>query len=249
MSKFDDSMTSSDNSSIPLQELQFFQTQPHDCSYLPEYSATTAFLNPNQQIDLNVFSQLADYGFRRSGTHIYKPLCQNCQACVPVRIPVHQFKPNKSQKRTWKRNQDLLIRTVSTIDTDEHYFLYNAYIEARHADGDMYPPSRDQFTTFLSDNSFNTQFIEFRVDDKLIGVSVYDNMVNGLSAVYTYFDADENKRSIGTLAILFLIQLAKSHNLPSVYLGYWIKESPKMRYKSNFRPLELLHDGQWLYVP
>lgn len=232
-----------------LAELQFFSTQAHKCSYLPDQLASTAFLNPKQRIDPSVYAQLSDLGFRRSGRHIYKPHCQNCSACIPIRIPVSEFKPNRNQKRTWKRNQDIETYEVSTIDTQEHFQLYENYIEQRHFDGDMYPPSVEQFTSFLAEPSIGTRFFEFRLNEKLLAVSVTDNLENGLSAVYTYFDPNEDKRSLGTLAILFLIQVAKAKQLPSVYLGYWIKESSKMCYKSKFRPLEIQHEGRWLRVP
>ncbi len=248
MSNLDEKINTVEETISELESLQFFQTQPHKCSYLSEQSAATVFLNPKQTIDKALYSQLSEYGFRRSGKHIYKPLCQNCTACIPIRIPVELFKPNRQQKRAWKRNQDLSSHIVYSIDTDEHYALYERYINERHADGDMYPPSREQFESFLTNEWNSTRYYEFRNNGKLIALSVADMMDNGISAVYTYFDPDENKRSLGTYSILFLIEQAKQQQLPAVYLGYWIKSSPKMNYKSAYRPLEIQDGTKWLLV-
>lgn len=231
-----------------LKSLQFFQTQPHPCSYLPDQQASTIFLNPGQRIDTSLYSQLATFGFRRSGCHIYKPMCADCQACIPVRIPAHQFQANRQQRRTWKHNQDLEVHLVETIDTDEHYMLYEHYINKRHADGDMYPANRDQFRDFLTSEWHSSEYFEFRKQGRLLATSVADIMDSGISAVYTYFDPEVARRSLGTYVILYLIEQARQQQLAAVYLGYWIENSPKMHYKSAFRPLEILNGGEWLRV-
>lgn len=231
-----------------LESLQFFQTQPHSCSYLDNETASTVFLNPKQHIDRALYSQLSEYGFRRSGTHIYKPLCADCNACVPMRIPVDLFKPSRSQKRVWNRNSDITHKIIHTLDSDEQYALYDTYIRERHKDGDMYPPSKDQFHSFLGAQWHSTTYYEFRVDGRLIATSVADIMDNGISAVYTYYDPSEDKRSLGTYVILFLINEAKRLHVPSVYLGYWIKNSSKMNYKSAYRPLEIQSGDRWVLV-
>ncbi|MFT7389231.1 MAG: arginyl-tRNA--protein-N-Asp/Glu arginylyltransferase [Candidatus Endobugula sp.] len=231
-----------------LESLQFFQTQPHACSYLEGETASTIFLNPKQSINRALYSELSEYGFRRSGTHIYKPLCENCNACVPMRIPVDLFAPSRSQKRTWKRNQDLSVRRINSIDTTEQYALYDQYIRTRHQDGDMFPPSESQFQSFLGSSWHCAYYYEFRCDGQLIATAVVDIMDNGLSAVYTYFDPVEDKRSLGSHVILYLIEEAKKLKLPSVYLGYWIKNSSKMNYKSAYRPLEIQSGNQWILV-
>lgn len=231
-----------------LDALQFYQTQPHACSYLDKETASTVFLSPKQTVDKTLYAQLSEYGFRRSGAHIYKPLCADCNACVPMRIPTALFKPNRNQKRVWKRNQDIKVHQVKTIDTEEHYLLYERYINERHQDGDMYPASQQQFRNFLCSQWHSACYFECRVDNKLIATSVADVMDNGVSAVYTYFDPDEDKRSLGTYAILMLINKAKQYHLPSVYLGYWIKNSSKMNYKSVYRPLEIQQGDRWLLV-
>lgn len=248
MGNFDDTIIAKDKLISDLESLQFYQTQEHPCSYLYGESARTVFLNPQQKIDDAVYSQLSEFGFRRSGQHIYKPLCRQCNACIPLRVPVDSFKPSRQQKRTLKRNEDVSIYKVDTIDTDEHYSLYHRYIENRHADGDMYPPTRDQFLSFLADEWRCAAYYEFRVEGRLIALSVADTMHNGLSAIYTYFDPNDSHRSLGRFVILSLIKLAKAKQLPAVYLGYWIKASDKMRYKSEYRPLEILIDDRWLRV-
>lgn len=231
-----------------LESLQFFQTQAHSCSYLEDQTASTVFLNPKQSIDRALYSQLSEYGFRRSGLHIYKPLCADCTACVPMRIPVDLFKPSRSQKRAWNKNKDVTVRIVDTIDTEEHYALYEDYINRRHKDGDMYPPNKEQFQSFLAGEWHSTCYYELRIGDKLIATSVADIMDNGISAVYTYYDPDQDKRSLGSFVILYLVEQAKKLNLPSVYLGYWIKNSNKMNYKSAYRPLEIQSGNRWVLV-
>ena len=248
MGNFDDTIITNDKLISDLESLQFYQTQEHPCSYLYGEAARTVFLNPQQKIDTSVYSQLSEFGFRRSGDHIYKPMCHHCQACIPLRIPVESFAPSRKHKRTLKKNSDLTIKQVKTIDTAEHYSLYRLYIEERHADGDMYPPTQEQYTSFLTGEWASVNYYEFRKDDRLLAVSVADVMDNGVSAIYTYFDPFATKRSLGRLAILSLINIAKKKHLPAVYLGYWIKSSPKMRYKSEYRPLEILIDDRWLRV-
>ena len=248
MGNFDDTIIADDKPISDLESLQFYQTQAHPCSYLYGESARTIFLNPKQKIDNAVYSQLSEFGFRRSGQHIYKPMCQQCKACIPLRVPVDTFEATRRQKRTLKRNKDVIIKAVSTINTDEHYALYHRYITERHADGDMYPPTKEQFLSFLADKWASVNYYEYRVEGRLIAVSVADIMDNGVSAIYTYFDPSETQRSLGRFVILSLIKLAKKKNLPCVYLGYWIKSSEKMRYKSEYRPLEILIDDRWLRV-
>ncbi|MGH1485930.1 MAG: arginyltransferase [Cellvibrionaceae bacterium] len=248
MSNLDEKINVIEENVAELESLQFFQTQPHKCSYLDDQTAATVFLNPKQSIDKALYSQLSEYGFRRSGQHIYKPLCADCNACVPMRIPVQLFEPNRQQRRTLKRNQDLTVEVVSSIDTEEHYKLYERYIAERHSDGDMFPPSQEQFRNFLTNEWQTTRYYEFRDQGRLIATSVADVMDNGISAVYTYFAPEEKRRSLGSFVILYLIEQSKKYHLPSVYLGYWIKTSTKMQYKSAYRPLEIQNGEQWLLV-
>ena len=157
-----------------LARLKFYATQPHSCSYLPQEQATTLFLDPSQPMDVHVYADLSEMGFRRSGDHLYRPHCQNCNACVPARIPVAQFTPNRQQKRIFKRNADLQVRPAKPGFSEEYFDLYQRYIEQRHADGDMYPPSRDQFSTFLVRDLPFSRFYEFRLEGRLLAIAVTD---------------------------------------------------------------------------
>jgi leucyl-tRNA---protein transferase len=229
-----------------LSTLKLFATQPHPCSYIDGERATTVFVDPEATIDVNLYSQLSLLGFRRSGGHLYRPQCSNCQACMSCRIPVGLFRPNRSQRRCWQKNQDISISTIDQIDTLEHYNLYSRYIESRHQDGDMYPPSEEQYKAFLTSEWGATRYLELRLHGVLIGVSVCDYLDDGISAVYTFYDATLNERSLGKFAILAQIEKAKQLGLTYVYLGYWIKQCEKMNYKTDYRPLELLVNRRWL---
>lgn len=231
-----------------LAHLKFYATQPHDCSYLEQQQAVTLFLDPAEPIDEEVYGRLSELGFRRSGDHLYRPHCPRCKACVPARIPVELFTPNKQQKRIYKRNQDLQVERRPPRLTDEIYQLYSRYINTRHADGDMYPPSEQQFSSFLVSDSPFCEFNEFRLDGRLLAVAVTDRLANGLSAVYTFFDPDEPRRSLGRYAILWQIEEARRSELPVLYLGYWIRNCRKMNYKTEYRPLEMLISQRWVRI-
>lgn len=231
-----------------LARLKFYATQPHACSYLPDEQATTLFLDPSQPMDVKVYAELSDLGFRRSGDHLYRPHCQRCNACIPARIPTAGLQLNRQQKRILKRNADLSITGVRPAFTEEYYQLYSNYIEQRHFDGDMYPPSREQFQMFLVRDLPFSRFYEFRLGSRLLAVAVTDVLPNGLSAVYTFYDPSEERRSLGRYAILWQVQEAERLNLNAVYLGYWIKNCRKMNYKTEYRPIELLINQRWVTV-
>ncbi|WP_454255478.1 arginyltransferase [Pseudomonas sp. Marseille-Q8238] len=231
-----------------LARLKFYATQPHPCSYLPEEQATTLFLDPSQPMDVQVYAELSEMGFRRSGDHLYRPHCQRCTACVPARIPAAQFTPTRQQKRILKRNADISVAAAQPAFNEEYYALYARYIEQRHADGDMHPPSRDQFSTFLIRDLPFSRFYEFRVSGRLLAVAVTDVLPNGLSAVYTFYDPDEERRSLGRFAILWQIAEAERLGLEAVYLGYWIKNCRKMSYKTQYRPIELFVNQRWVVL-
>jgi arginine-tRNA-protein transferase len=229
-----------------LARLKFYATQPHSCSYLPDEQATTLFLDPSQPMDTGVYADLSELGFRRSGDHLYRPHCQRCNACVPARIPALRFQPGRQHKRILKRNADISVAAARPRYTDEYFQLYRRYIEERHADGDMYPPSREQFSTFLVKDLPFSRFYEFRAESRLLAVAVTDLLPNGLSAVYTFYDPDEERRSLGRFAILWQIGEALRLDLNAVYLGYWIKNCKKMNYKTQYRPIELLINQRWV---
>ena len=163
--------------------LKFFATQPHECSYLPDQQATTLFMDPDTSIDRTLYSNLAELGFRRSGRHIYRPHCAACQACIPMRIPVQRFKMRRTQRKSWNKNSDLEVSIQPADFTDEYYDLYQLYINQSHNDGDMYPPSVEQFCSFLGDSPEFCRFFEFRLDGELLAVSVVDVLESGLSAI------------------------------------------------------------------
>ena len=229
-----------------LRNLKVYTTYPHSCSYLPGQEATTLFVDPRTPMSPTLYSQLSLLGFRRSGAHLYRPNCGNCSACIPARVPVEHFVPKRSQRRTLKRNDDIRVVELDDINNDETFDLYRRYIEARHNDGDMYPPSRDQFQSFLSAEWGVTRFYGFTIEERLVGVAVADRLDDGLSAIYTFYDPDLQDRSLGTFAVLWQIEKTRELGLHYLYLGYWIKECQKMAYKIQYRPLELYVNGNWV---
>ncbi|MFT4800066.1 MAG: arginine-tRNA-protein transferase [Candidatus Azotimanducaceae bacterium] len=229
-----------------LSELRFFKTPAHECSYLPGREATTLFVDPLADVDTHLYSELSAAGFRRSGEHIYKPYCEGCNACIPVRVPVHEFKLARRQKRNLKANHDVVIKTQRPYFNEAYYALYERYIAERHSDGDMYPATRDQFKSFLVDGRREAIFFEMIIDRQLAGVAVVDQLDDGLSAIYTFFDPDLSKRGLGSFAVLWIIEEAKRRGLPNVYLGYWIKQCQKMSYKIDYRPLEMFVNNHWM---
>ncbi|MDY7219564.1 arginyltransferase [Denitrificimonas sp. JX-1] len=228
-----------------MRSLQLYLTQEHPCSYLSGLNASSIFIDPEEPITAELYSQLIEQGFRRSADSIYRPHCGPCTACISVRIPVHQFKPSSSQKKILRRNQDLSVTITKSQFTNEHYALYKHYIEHRHADGDMYPPSIEQFKSFLTSDFEFVRFYEFRLDKKLLAVAVTDVLPSGLSAMYTFFSPDEQRRSLGRFCILFQIQEALRLDLPHLYLGYWVKDCSKMNYKTQYQPLEGFTEQNW----
>lgn len=230
---------------LPYSLLQFYATAPYTCSYLPERSARSQVATPNHLIDTTLYGELVRSGFRRSGVFTYRPWCDHCNACVPVRIPVDQFEANRSQRRAWRQHAGLQARERALMFDEEHYQLYVRYQEARHAGGGMDQDGRDQFSHFLLQTQVDTRLVEFREAGQLRVVSIIDCLSDGLSSVYTYYDPALLKASLGTYAILWQIEICRRLSQPYVYLGYWIRDSEKMRYKQRFQPLEGLIDGRW----
>lgn len=226
--------------------LAFYLTPPHGCGYLPERLATTLFADPTHPMDRRLYSVLSQSGFRRSGGHVYRPHCVDCRACVPVRVPVRRFQPRRSQRRTWRSNRDLRVRRRALAFDPEHFALYRRYLERRHPGGGMDKTSPGQYVEFLNAPWADTLSYEFRAGTELLAIAVVDVLVNGLSAVYTFFDPDCERRSLGTYAILWQIAEARRLGLDWLYLGYWIEESPKMRYKRDYQPQEHFRNGEWV---
>ena len=229
-----------------LATLRFFSTPAHACSYLEEHQATSLFVDPHARITPRLYADLTQMGFRRSGDYLYRPQCGNCQACIPARVRVADFTPNRSQRRVMRRNAGLQVEVIAPRFTNELYQLYSRYIERRHGDGDMFPPTQEQFASFLMSSWSDTRFCCLRDDDgALLAVAVMDQLDDGLSAVYSFYEPNLPERGLGTQAILWQIQHCQTLGLPYLYLGYWIRRCRKMRYKQAFQPLELLQEGAW----
>jgi arginine-tRNA-protein transferase len=232
-------------SDFPPRRIQFYLTAPYPCSYLPDREARSQVVTPNELVDGAVYSQLIRAGFRRSGLYTYRPQCDQCKDCVPVRLAVEDFQPNRSQRRAWKRNARLEALLRDQVFDLEHYLLYRRYQSSRHAGGGMDQDSEEQYRQFLLQSGVTTLLVEFRDEAALRMVSLVDVVEDGLSSVYTFFDPERPQAGFGTYNILWQIELCRRLGLPYLYLGYWIAQSEKMAYKANFRPLQGLVDGAW----
>jgi len=229
------------------QALPLFITNWHDCAYLPDLRARTLFVDPSEAMDETIYQVLLRQGFRRSGSHVYRPECGACGRCVPLRIPVQSFTPNRSQRRNRANNYDrVLLRSRPAAFHREHYELYRTYVRSRHAEGSMAETAEASYREFLvAPWGGETRFLELRIGERLAAVAVTDYLQASLSAVYTFFDPEIEERALGTYAILCQIDEAKRLGLKHLYLGYWIGECRKMSYKDRFRPLEARIGERW----
>lgn len=229
--------------------IRIFQTAEHRCGYYADRLARDLVLDPADPALPALYGNALAMGFRRSGSHVYRPHCLGCSACRPVRIPVALFAPDRNQRRCLKRNGDLQINIVSAVRTEENFALYQRYLASRHAGGGMDEPEPGDFDAFLACTWSPTQFLEFRLEQRLIAIAVTDLLGSALSAVYTFFEPDHAARSLGTFAILSQIELARREGRDYLYLGFWLSGHPKMHYKQNFRPLETLDGKDWHLLP
>lgn len=228
----------------PLQS--YYVLEPNVCPYLPgrlENKLLTEISGPQAQATYDLLS-LA--GFRRSHRFAYRPACSHCNACVPVRVVVGQFEPGKSLRRINRANADLSVRLLPAKATDEQFALFRRYISSRHGDGEMAGMTDEEYRSMVESSDIDTRLAEFRTPDgALIAVCLLDWLADGPSAVYSFFEPDAARRSLGTFVVLWLIDAAQRHDAPHVYLGYWIDHSRKMAYKTRFQPLEGLGAEGW----
>lgn len=238
-------MSRLDDSALPFSLLQYFSTANYPCSYLSNRSAISQVATPPHLITSDVYSELVRCGFRRSGVFTYRPQCPGCQACVAVRLPVARFAPNRSQRRCLKAHGKLEARSLPLTGQSEHYQLYLRYQAARHPGGGIDQDDHEQYANFLLQSRVDSRLIEFSENGALRMVSIIDVLSDGLSSVYTFYDPDLPGASLGTYNILWQIEQCLANQLPYLYLGYWIRDSRKMAYKANFRPIEGLIDGLW----
>ncbi len=227
--------------------LEFYRhIEDSPCSYLENKKSNSIFINPESKPSEDQLNLLHLQGFRRSGRLVYRPECPTCNACHSSRIINSKFQPSKSQKRSISKNRDLRLSWAEAVFSDEHYSLYEQYIAGRHGDGEMYPASIEQYTGFLIEGHGTHKFLEARDEQgRLIACCVVDIFYDGLSAIYSYFDPEQDKRSLGRYMVLALLSQGIEMQLPYTYLGYWIKESSKMNYKANYQPLEVFDGQKW----
>ena len=228
-----------------LEDIRFRLTSEHECSYLPDRQAITLFVDPDYPISMSQYSALAKIGFRRSGEHVYRPHCSNCGFCIPVRVPVQEFRPNRSQRRNLKLNHDIDYQVKESVFDNDHYDLYRRYMKSRHAGGGMDTDDQVSYEQLIKSSWCDSKLLEFRLEDKLLMVAVIDCFDDGLSAVYTFFDPDYPERGLGVHGVLSEIDHVKSLNQPWLYLGYWNPRSDKMAYKINYQPMEFFDGHFW----
>ena len=238
----------SDEEIPDLDEIGFLLTPEHKCSYLDNHEAITLFVDPNYPVVMKQYSALAKLGFRRSGTNIYRPHCSVCGLCIPVRVPVEEFKPNRSQRRNISLNKDIDLNVIDANFTDEHYDLYRRYMKGRHAGGGMDNDEPDSYESLIKADWSVSKLLEFRLDNKLMMVAVVDCFDDGLSAVYTFFDPEYSSRGLGVYGVLSEIEYIKSLHLDWLYLGYWNPKTTKMSYKINYQPMEFFDGQEWQWL-
>lgn len=226
--------------------IRLFETVIDDCPYLENERSGSILVDPDHKIDTHLFALLSRSGFRRSGEMLYAPKCPSCNACVSVRIPVAKFVPSRGQKRIWRKNSDVKVEIEEVGFKQSHFDLYLKYQQARHPDSTMCDENPEKYISFIQSNYSKSRFLCMYVDGQLIGIGVVDQFEGGISAVYTFFDPEHSKRSLGTYIILYMIKVARLRKIPYVYLGYWIDQSSKMNYKKNFKPLEGYIDRNWV---
>lgn len=227
------------------ESVRLYRTGAHQCGYYADRRSINQVLDPQSPAVPDIFGRALAHGFRRAGDVVYRPDCGNCVACVPYRVPIATFAPNRAQRRVLARNSDISLNWRPAEHSTEHFDLYRSYLRQRHADGGMDDPSAEDYQRFLLSQWADTWFLELRLDGLLVGAAVTDQVADAASAVYTYFSPDHARRSLGTFAILQQIDHCRRQNLAHLYLGFWIEGHPKMNYKRQFAPGEVRRDGIW----
>ncbi|WP_417249056.1 arginyltransferase [Celeribacter sp.] len=230
---------------------QFYVTAPQPCPYLEGRTERKLFTALQGDTAEKLNDALSKQGFRRSQNVLYRPTCADCSACMSARIRVADFKPSKSQRRAKNRNAYLKRASTAPWATETQYELFRTYLETRHADGGMADMDVFEFAAMIEETPIRTRVIEYYTPSKsgtprkLVATCLTDILDDGLSMVYSFYDPDFVKDSIGTYIILDHIDIAREAGLPYVYLGYWVPGSPKMGYKARFSALEVHRGGQW----
>ena len=229
-----------------LETLQFYSTAGYPCSYIKGREARSQVAAPSHIIDTATYSRLVAQGFRRSGLFTYRPNCSHCRACQPIRVDVMKFRPSRTQRKVWNRLSGMQVQQLPLLFDAEHFDLYQRYVSTRHPGAGMDEDSRAQYSQFLLSSRVDTALVEFRDGDgRLQMVSIIDQLIDGISAVYTFFEP-QTPGSLGTFGILWQLAKCRELGLPWLYLGYWIPESRKMSYKSQYRPFQVLQRGNWV---
>jgi leucyl-tRNA---protein transferase len=236
---------------------EFYVTAPQSCPYLPGRQERKLFTHLTHEKPPALIDNLLTTGFRRSQNVAYMPYCDGCQACVSVRVLVDEFEPGRTMRRIRARNTDIVSRRIAAVPTSEQYTLFRKYIDARHHDGGMADMSVLDYAMMIEDSLIETFLTEYRVKPRggpklrpdkwpLAAVTLCDRLSDGISMVYSFYDPDLESRSLGTEMILDHIAYTRELELPHVYLGYWIKGSRKMAYKTRFQPQETLSSNGWV---
>ncbi|WP_172331762.1 arginyltransferase [Mangrovicoccus sp. HB161399] len=240
--------------SLPIAP-QFYVTAPQPCPYLPGRMERKLFTALQGDYSETLNNALSKQGFRRSQNVLYRPSCAECMACLSARIRVSDFEPGRSQRRTLKRNADLVRRATSPWATEEQFALFRSYLDSRHADGGMADMDIFEFAAMVEETPIRSRVIEYTRPSpdtpgrsKLTAVCLTDVLDDGLSMVYSFYEPELERRSLGTYIILDHINIAREAGLPYVYLGYWVPGSPKMAYKANFGSLEIYKNGRWIDI-
>ncbi len=237
---------------LPLEKLQFYVTTAYPCGYIKQHRAQSLIAAPHHLVDNDVYSSLISQGFRRSGKFTYRPHCEQCHQCIPVRLVLDAFRPTRSQKRAYKQHSNLTASILPLNFYARHFALYTQYQTLRHRveeniQQETETNEEEQYKEFLCQTNVDSTMIEFKdAQGQVKIVSVIDTVKDGNSAVYTFYDATDSKASYGTYAIMWLADWTAKLKLPYLYLGYWIGESPKMAYKEKFNAQEKLVNGEWV---